>query len=87
LAQQTVFTPVAGQTHLSYGLGIAKWDSLYGQTGNIRGYNTSAWYYPDKQATIVVMANKYNASFGNVDAAGKLVKLIVNKLWPNTIGK
>lgn len=41
-----------------YGLGICSFGGFIGHNGKILGYNSSMYYLPSRDATIVVMLNK-----------------------------
>jgi D-alanyl-D-alanine carboxypeptidase len=46
-----------GDYGLSFGLGIGCSGGWYGYTGGIPGYNTGAYYLPEKDATLIVFVN------------------------------
>jgi D-alanyl-D-alanine carboxypeptidase len=46
-----------GKPSLSFGLGIGCSAGWYGYTGGIPGYNTGAYYLPEKDATIIAFVN------------------------------
>jgi D-alanyl-D-alanine carboxypeptidase len=46
-----------GEYGLAFGLGIGCSDGWYGYTGGIPGYNTGAYYFPEKDATIIAFVN------------------------------
>jgi D-alanyl-D-alanine carboxypeptidase len=46
-----------GGYELSFGLGIGCSGGWYGYTGGIPGYNTGAYYLPEKDATLIVFVN------------------------------
>jgi len=49
-----VDTPLPGAR---FGLGIVCSNGWYGYTGGIEGYNTAAYYMPEKDATVIVFVN------------------------------
>jgi D-alanyl-D-alanine carboxypeptidase len=49
-----VDTPIP---NTGFGLGIVCSNGWYGYTGGIEGYNTSAYYFPEKDATVIVFVN------------------------------
>ena len=42
---------------VNYGLGVNCTGGWYGYTGAIAGYNSAAYYLPDRDAAIVVLVN------------------------------
>ncbi|WP_212825153.1 serine hydrolase [Catellatospora sp. TT07R-123] len=50
--------PVAPNSTVSYGLGIADWNGWLGHNGAILGYNTAMFYEPRTGAVIVVETNR-----------------------------
>jgi len=78
-----VDTPMAG---VGFGLGIVCSNGWYGYTGGIEGYNTSAYYLPEKDATIIVFVNakmdKPKPGLAN-RIVGDITKLITpeHKMW------
>ncbi len=46
-----------GRPNAQFGLGVGCTGGWYGYTGGIMGYNTSAFYLPEKDATIIVFVN------------------------------
>ena len=53
---------------VGYGLGIIDFAGMIGHAGDLPGYSSFVGYDPQKHATIVVLANNYNAS-GFIDAS------------------
>lgn len=50
--------PGAEALDMKYGLGILYFGGLIGHDGMLWGYNTAMYYYPEEDATIVVMFNR-----------------------------
>jgi D-alanyl-D-alanine carboxypeptidase len=46
-----------GKPGMSFGLGIGCSGGWYGYTGGIPGYNTGAYYFPEKDATVIAFVN------------------------------
>lgn len=46
-----------GEGNLSFGLGIGCSAGWYGYTGGLPGYNTSAYYFPEGDITVVALVN------------------------------
>lgn len=65
-----------------YGLGIEKVKSLIGHSSNSLGYNTVAYYYPDKKMTIIVMVNLTDRM--NLFAQ-EIAFDIINKYFPEAL--
>ena len=53
---------------VGYGLGIIDFAGMIGHAGDLPGFSSFVGYDPQKHATIVVLANNYNAS-GFIDAS------------------
>ena len=47
------------KTDIGYGLGISSVNGSIGHNGSIPGWNSSAYYHPQKDITIVVLINKW----------------------------
>jgi D-alanyl-D-alanine carboxypeptidase len=58
--KQVRFNPISnpGGPSVGYGLGIFRFEDWIGHNGAIYGFNTSMFYLPSEDATIVVSANK-----------------------------
>lgn len=65
-----------------YGLGVEKTKSLIGHSGNIQGFNTVAYYYPEKKITIIVMVNLTD-QFNQY--AQEIAFDIINKYFPEAL--
>jgi CubicO group peptidase (beta-lactamase class C family) len=61
---------------VGYGLGIIDFASMIGHAGDLPGFSSFVGYDPQKAATIVVLANNYNAS-GNIDAS--MLEMVIQK--------
>jgi D-alanyl-D-alanine carboxypeptidase len=56
--QRLTFVPFPPMTEQKkYGLGIGSFHGWLGHTGELPGYNTGAYYLPEKDATVVIMVN------------------------------
>ncbi|MFE3292458.1 serine hydrolase domain-containing protein [Rhodococcus sp. NPDC059234] len=64
-----------------YGLGEAKFGSLYGHTGELPGYNSFMGSDPNSGVTLVVWANLAPAANGQ-DPASSIAKSIIDKMFP-----
>ena len=53
-----VDVPGAETLEMKYGLGILSMGGMLGHDGMLWGYNTGMLYYPEKDATIVVLFNR-----------------------------
>jgi D-alanyl-D-alanine carboxypeptidase len=61
---------------VGYGLGIINFAGMIGHAGDLPGFSAFVGYDPQKEATIVVLANNYNAS-GFIDAS--MVGMVIQK--------
>jgi D-alanyl-D-alanine carboxypeptidase len=67
LAQGTLLTPEMHREQLtfappntpSYGLGVMNGGMVVGHSGEILGYNSSVYFAPESEATIIVFFNRY----------------------------
>jgi len=66
----------------SFGLGIGCSAGWYGYTGGITGYNTGAYYLPEKGVTVVVLVNSQREPPGKWDVASKTTENIAKVLYP-----
>ena len=70
---------------LKFGLGIGNINGWLGYTGGTRGYNTAAYYLPEKSATVIVFVNSTDYEKDNVSIANKIVHDITSILFPDKI--
>ncbi|MEO8209532.1 MAG: serine hydrolase domain-containing protein [bacterium] len=76
------FTPTSGgwaDKPLNYGFAIADFDGAYGHNGGIPGFNSFMAYLPEKDATIIVLANMQDNKNG-IGPADYIARVIVEKL-------
>ncbi len=67
-----------------YGLGIGSDHGWLGHTGELPGYNTAAYFLPEKDATVVVLVNSdIPANGGN--PAPIIFKMLAKELTPNNV--
>jgi D-alanyl-D-alanine carboxypeptidase len=67
----------------SYGLGIAKFGSLYGHTGEMPGYNSFMGHDPVNNVTVVVWANLAPAVDGR-DPAVTIARSLIGMIYAPT---
>ena len=67
-----------------YGLGIGEDGGWLGHTGELPGYNTAAYYLPEKKAVIVVMVNS-DIPVGKANPAPAVFKAIATLLTPRNV--
>jgi len=70
----------------AYGLGIGIDNGWLGHTGELPGYNTGAYYLPEKKATVVVMVNS-DIPVGNVDPASRIMRALIEVVTPQNVPK
>ncbi|MDP8258701.1 MAG: serine hydrolase domain-containing protein [Candidatus Aadella gelida] len=70
---------------LKFGLGIGNTNGWLGYTGGTRGYNTAAYYLPQKDATVIVFVNSTDYEENGVSLANKIVRDITKILFPNKL--
>jgi D-alanyl-D-alanine carboxypeptidase len=66
----------------SFGLGVGCSAGWYGYTGGIPGYNTSAYYLPAEDTTIVVLVNSQRELKDKPDIASLIWRDIARILYP-----
>jgi D-alanyl-D-alanine carboxypeptidase len=74
-----------GEGNLRFGLGIGCSAGWYGYTGGITGYNTGAYYFPARGATIVALVNTQKEPKGKPDVASAIVRDIAGILFPENV--
>ncbi len=74
-----------GKAGLSFGLGIGCSAGWYGYTGGITGYNTAAYYLPDKDATIIAFVNSQREPKGKPDVPNAIVRDIARIIFPENV--
>ena len=67
-----------------YGLGIGEDHGWLGHTGELPGYNTAAYYLPQKKAVVVVMVNS-DIPVGKANPAPAIFKAIASLLTPQNV--
>ena len=74
------FTPTSTSPGAaSYCLGLAKFGSYYGHTGEVPGYNTFMGHDPDTHTTIVVWTSQSAVPDGRAPAI-EIAKMIIDRL-------
>jgi len=73
-----------GVEDLSFGLGIGCSGGWYGYTGGIPGYNTGAYYFPEKDATIIAFVNS-QVEKPEPGVANSIVRDFTQILFPNNV--
>jgi D-alanyl-D-alanine carboxypeptidase len=73
-----------GVEGLSFGLGIGCSGGWYGYTGGIPGYNTGAYYFPEKDATIIAFVNS-QVEKPEPGVANSIVRDFTQILFPNNV--
>ena len=67
-----------------YGIGIGEDHGWLGHTGELPGYNTAAFYLPDKKATIVIEVNS-DIPVGKVNPAPMIMKALARVVTPKNV--
>jgi D-alanyl-D-alanine carboxypeptidase len=67
-----------------YGLGIGNDHGWLGHSGELPGYNTGAYYLPEKDATFVIMVNSDIATDG-VNPVPAFVKALAQVVTPENV--
>lgn len=73
--------PVPGRNG-GFGLGIGCGAGWLGYTGGITGYNTSAYYLPEKDVTIIAFVNSQRELKGKPDVSQAILHAITRLLYP-----
>ena len=68
----------------AYGIGIGIDHGWLGHTGELPGYNCSAYYLPSKQAVMVVMVNT-DIPVGNINPAPAIMKALTKVVTPGNV--
>jgi D-alanyl-D-alanine carboxypeptidase len=68
-----------------FGFGIGCSAGWYGYTGGITGYNTSAYYLPEHDATIIAFVNSQRELEGKPDVSGAIFRAITKLLYPKNL--
>jgi len=76
--------PVAGR-HGGFGLGIGCSAGWLGYTGGITGYNTSAYYLPSHEATVIAFVNSQRELKGKPDVSQAILRAIARILYPQNV--
>lgn len=84
-AQLTFVDFPAGEGGLKYGLGIYYDFGFLGHSGANIGYQADMMYYPQENATIVILFNKLSDDESDLDATEKAFVGIVEELFPGAI--
>ncbi|MFO1415273.1 MAG: serine hydrolase domain-containing protein [Burkholderiales bacterium] len=69
----------------AYGLGIGFDRGWLGHTGELPGYNTGAYYFPEKKATVVVMVNSDVPTAGNLGPATPIMRELIKVITPQNV--
>ena len=67
-----------------YGIGIGEDHGWLGHTGELPGYNTAAFYLPDKKAIIVIEVNS-DIPVGKVNPAPMIMKALARVVTPKNV--
>jgi D-alanyl-D-alanine carboxypeptidase len=67
-----------------YGIGIGEDHGWLGHTGELPGYNTAAFYLPEKKAIVVVEVNS-DIPVGKANPAPTIFKALAKVLTPNNV--
>jgi D-alanyl-D-alanine carboxypeptidase len=73
-----------GEYGLAFGLGIGCSGGWYGYTGGIPGYNTGAYYFPEKDATVIAFVNS-QIEKPDPGVANSIVRDITQILYPDHV--
>ena len=77
--------PVPGRNG-GFGLGIGCSAGWLGYTGGITGYNTSAYYFPARDATLIAFVNSQRELKGNpIDVSQGVLRAIAKILYPENV--
>jgi len=76
--------PVPGRNG-GFGLGIACSAGWLGYTGGIAGYNTSAYYLPAHDATVIAFVNSQREVKGKPDVSQAILRAIAKVLYPSNV--
>ncbi|HEX3944064.1 MAG TPA: serine hydrolase domain-containing protein [Rhizomicrobium sp.] len=74
--------PVPGRNG-GFGLGIGCSAGWLGYTGGITGYNTSAYYLPSHDATVIAFVNSQRELPGKPDVSQAILRAIAKILYPD----
>ncbi len=73
-----------GEYGLAFGLGIGCSGGWYGYTGGIPGYNTGAYYLPEKNATVIAFVNS-QIEAPSPGVANSIVRDFTQILYPDHV--
>lgn len=73
-----------GEYGLAFGLGIGCSGGWYGYTGGIPGYNTGAYYLPEKHATVIAFVNS-QIEAPSPGVANSIVRDFTQILYPDHV--
>jgi D-alanyl-D-alanine carboxypeptidase len=76
--------PVPGRNG-GFGLGIGCSAGWLGYTGGISGYNTSAYYLPAHDATVIAFVNSQREVKGKPDVSQAILRAIAKVLYPGNV--
>jgi D-alanyl-D-alanine carboxypeptidase len=76
--------PVPGR-HGGFGIGIGCSAGWLGYTGGITGYNTSAYYLPSHDATVIAFVNSQREMKGKPDVSQAILRAIARILYPQHV--
>jgi D-alanyl-D-alanine carboxypeptidase len=76
--------PVPGRNG-GFGLGIGCSAGWLGYTGGITGYNTSAYYLPSHDATVIAFVNSQREEPGKPDVSQAILRAIARLLYPDNV--
>jgi D-alanyl-D-alanine carboxypeptidase len=74
-----------GQMSLRFGLGIGCAAGWYGYTGGMSGYNTAAYYLPEKDATIIAFVNTQTLDSKTPGPANTIFRDIARIVYPDHV--
>jgi D-alanyl-D-alanine carboxypeptidase len=70
---------------VKFGFGVGCSAGWFGYTGGITGYNTSAYYLPERDVTIIAFVNSQREIKGKPDVSGAILRAIAGILYPKNL--
>lgn len=70
---------------VQFGFGVGCSAGWFGYTGGITGYNTSAYYLPERDVTIIAFVNSQREVKGKPDVSGAILRAIARILYPKNL--
>lgn len=70
---------------VKFGFGVGCSAGWFGYTGGITGYNTSAYYLPERDVTVIAFVNSQREVKGKPDVSGAILRAIARILYPKNL--